>query len=71
MGVQIMFVESIEFKRTKDSEWERGYYVGKTDNSDKSVILDENYQPLEKIDGCSVWDYHTDTTNWVQFRCND
>lgn len=67
-----MFVESIRFKKTEESEWERGYYVGKTDNCEKSVILDLNYKPLEKgRDGCDVWDYHTDTENWIQLRCND
>jgi hypothetical protein len=67
-----MFVESIVFKRKKDSDWERGYYVGDTDNSEKSVILDMNYNPLEKDEeNCSVWDYHTDTTNWIQLRCNE
>jgi hypothetical protein len=67
-----MFVESIQFKRTKESEWERGYYVGDTDNSNKSVVLDINYIPLHKDEeGCNCWDYHTDTENWIQFRCND
>ena len=36
-----MFVESIEFKRTG-----KGYYVGDTDNSLKSIILDKNYNPI-------------------------
>jgi hypothetical protein len=43
-----MFVESIKFKREENSEWERGYYIGQTDNCDKSVILDSNYKPLDK-----------------------
>lgn len=67
-----MFVESIKFKREENSEWERGYYIGQTDNCDKSVILDLNYKPLDKDeDGCTVWDYCTDTTNWIHIRCND
>jgi hypothetical protein len=67
-----MFIESIKFKRTKDSNWERGYYIGETDNASKSVILDANYIPLEKDeDGCSVWDSHTDTNKWICFRCDD
>lgn len=41
-----MFVESIEFKRTEESEQEKGYYVGDTDNSLKSIILDKNYNPI-------------------------
>lgn len=67
-----MFVESIKFKREENSEWERGYYIGQTENCDKSVILDANYKPLDKDqDGCSVWDYRTDTNNWIHLRCND
>lgn len=43
-----MFVESIRFKRTKESRWERGYYIGDTDNSRKSTFLDSNYQPIKR-----------------------
>lgn len=65
-----MFVESIKFKREKDSEWERGYYIGETDNCENSVILDEKYQPLSKDEkGCSVWDYRIDIENWIHIRC--
>lgn len=67
-----MYVESIRFKRTEFSNWERGYYVGDTDNSNKSVILDKEYKPLPyDKEGFRVWDYHTDTENWIQLRCNE
>lgn len=72
-----MFVESIKFKRTEKSEWEKGYYVGETDNAKKSIILDKNYIPVtdysheEKDKNTYVWDYYTDTVNWIQFRCNE
>lgn len=67
-----MFVESIKFKREPDSDWERGYYVGDTDNSSKSILLDEDYTPLECDEfGHTVWDYKPDTENWIQFRAND
>ncbi len=67
-----MFIESIRFKRNEKSEWERGYYVGETDNCENSVILDSKYQPLEKDEeGYRVWDYHTDTINRIQLRCNE
>lgn len=66
-----MYVESILFKREKESEWEKGYYVGDTDNSDKSVILDINYVPLRKDeDGSSCWDCRINIENRIQFRCN-
>jgi hypothetical protein len=67
-----MFLESIKFKREKDSEWERGYYIGKTDNSEMSVILDRNYKPVPRdAKGCDCWDYITDTDKWMQFRCEE
>lgn len=72
-----MFVESIRFKRTERSEWEKGYYIGETDNSRKSVILDKNYVPItdysheNEEDNKYVWDYHTDTDKWIQFRCEE
>lgn len=67
-----MFVESIEFKRRKESEWEKGYYIGKTDNSEYSVILDREYKPLLRDEeGCYCWDYRVDTDSWIQFRCDD
>lgn len=65
-----MFVESIKFQREKGSELEKGYYVGETDNCENSVILDEKFQPLPKDEnGCSVWNYWSDTDNWIHIRC--
>ena len=67
-----MYIESIEFKREKDSQWERGYYVGETDNCKNSVLLDSKYQPIKNSEeSCGVWDYRTDTENWIQLRCNE
>lgn len=67
-----MFVESIEFKREFGSDWEEGYYIGDTDNSKKSTVLDKNYTPLERDSfGClRVWDYRTNTQSRVQLRVN-
>lgn len=68
-----MFVEGIKIKITKDSEWERGYYIGDTDNSNNSTFLDSNYQPILRDENniLKIWDYCTDLDNWIQFRCND
>lgn len=68
-----MFVESIKFKRESTSKWERGYYIGDTDNSPKSTFLDSNYQPIERdgLGALQLWDYCTDTENWIQFRSNN
>ncbi len=65
-----MYIESIRFKRKKDSEWEKGYYIGETDNCENSVILDEKYQPIPKDEnGYRVWDYKTNMENWIHIRC--
>ena len=68
-----MYVESIKFKRTKDSKWERGYYIGDTDNSMDSTLLDSKYQPLLRNEKghLNIWDYTTDLDNWIQFRCEE
>lgn len=67
-----MYFESIQLKREKNSEWERGYYVGDTDNSKNSVILDVKYQPLPRDEkGFQVYDYRIDTESWIQVRCNE
>lgn len=68
-----MFVESIKIKRTKDSKWERGYYIGDTDNSKNSTFLDSNYQPIlrDENGALQIWDYKIDMENWIKFRCND
>lgn len=67
-----MYVESIIFKRTKESDWEKGYYIGSTENSEHSIILDKNYVPLKKNEkGFSCWDCKTNIHDWIQFRCKD
>jgi hypothetical protein len=62
-----MFVESIKFQREKGSEWERGYYIGESDNSSKSCILDANYKPILE----QLWGFHTNVDNRIQFRCSE
>lgn len=51
-----MYIEKIRFKRETKSEWEEGFYVGETEKSENSVILDSKYQPIGRAeDGCRVW----------------
>ncbi|HBJ1650889.1 TPA: hypothetical protein LA460_000108 [Clostridium botulinum] len=59
-----MYIESIEFKREEKSNWEKGYYIGDTDNSDKSIFLDLNYKPLKN----QLWNYRTNLDDWLQVR---
>lgn len=67
-----MYVSSIKFKRTKDSKWESGYYIGEAESSRKSTILDKNYKPVpEDEKGCAVWDYCISTDPFIQLRCNN
>lgn len=68
-----MYLESIKFKRTRDSEWESGYYIGDTYNSENSTFLDSNYQPIlsDEFNSLNLWDYKTNLGNWIQFRCNE
>lgn len=64
-----MYIQRVIFKRTKDSEWEKGLYVGETYNSEKGVFLDVNYNPLPKeTNGCSVWDYQADLEQCFELR---
>lgn len=55
-----MHIESCQFKRTKESSWENGLYVGETDNNMKSVILDKNFRPV-----VGMFDYRTGIVNGV------
>ena len=65
-----MYVESVKFTRTEDSEVEEGFYIGETDNSEKGVFLDKDYNPLPKDeDGCSVYRYWANLENHIQIRC--
>lgn len=51
-----MYIESIIFKREKDSEWEQGYYIGKTsDNNENNILIDKNFNPILN----SIWDLKT------------
>lgn len=59
-----MFIENCRFKRDKDSEWEKGLYIGETDNCEKSVILDKDYSPVK-----DVYDYaHGDMVINIPFK---
>ncbi|EQB4341597.1 TPA: hypothetical protein ACXDAZ_002672 [Clostridium botulinum] len=65
-----MYIEAIKFKREEKSEWEEGYYIGKYENCKDSVILDKNYQAIEKDKNglSSVWDYQSNLDNWIKLR---
>lgn len=43
-----MYIECVEFKRTKVSNWEKGYYIGENGNTLKSCFLDVDFEPTEK-----------------------
>lgn len=66
-----MFIQSVEFQREKDSDWEKGFYIGRCDNDDldKGTFLDINYQALS-IDekGLQVWNSHFDIDRDIELR---
>ena len=63
-----MYIESIKFKRHEDSQWEEGYYIGDTDNSNKSIMVDRNFNELKKDkDGCRCYDYRVTGDICIQF----
>lgn len=46
-----MFIESIRFKRTENSNWENGLYVGEyAYGSGEYIILENGYKPLSLAD---------------------
>lgn len=64
-----MFIESIEYQREKDSEWEKGWFVGEGEYSINGVILNEKCQPLLQNEFCcSIWDYHHDPKGGIRIR---
>jgi hypothetical protein len=67
-----MYIEAIKFKRQKDSEWESGYYIGKYENCEDSVILDAHYQPINKDEkGYRVWNYHSNSDNRIHLDIHE
>lgn len=62
-----MYIEYVEFKRTKSSNWEKGYYIGENGNTLRSCFLDVNFEPIEKDEkGFRVWDSRADLDRRVQ-----
>lgn len=60
-----MYLESVYVKIKGEKEFRKGYYVGLTDNSELSTILDTSYKP---IPASYIEDYRTRCSD-VQFRC--
>ena len=66
-----MFIESVRFQRKENSNWERGFYIGRCYNDDlyKGIYLDSNYQPLERNkEGFQVWDMKYDSHTDVRLN---
>lgn len=64
-----MYIQKVIFKRNRDSKWEKGLYVGETDNSIKGVFLDTEFNPIPKDEnGCSVWDYKADLEQCFELK---
>lgn len=66
-----MYIQSVKFKRKQDSNWEKGFYIGRCENDvlNKSTFLDSSYQALERDEkGFQVWDSNYDLDTDVQLR---
>ena len=56
-----MFIKKIRFQREKGSEIESGWWIGKYEYAQESIILDSKYNPLPRDEeGFMCWDYSTD-----------
>lgn len=60
-----MYVESVYVKIKGEEKTRDGYYIGITDNSEVSTILDISYKPIPAEDIEEVFSNSGD----VQFRC--
>lgn len=58
-----MLVKTILYQTQKDGEWLKGYYVGKEENADMSIILTEDLKAYEG----DIWDYKTDYKIYLSF----
>lgn len=58
-----MYLEAINFKRTKESSYEQGFYIGRyeCDDLEHSIFLDKNYQELPRDgQGYQVYNFKKD-----------
>lgn len=65
-----MYLARVEFKREEKSRYEKGYYIGKRENTkEEGTYLDEKFQALPRDEkGFQVWDSRLDIDNLLELR---
>lgn len=58
-----MFIQTIKYRIVEKGEWFNGWYVGESENSDNSLLLDERFNQL---DNCLIWDWQEDYRNYFK-----
>lgn len=60
-----MFIQAIKYRIVEKGRWLNGWYIGESENSNKSLLLDENFQSLD----CSlIWDWQEDPRNYFKIN---
>ena len=58
-----MFIQTIKYQIVEKGEWLNGWYIGEAENTNKSKLLDENFQPL---DYSLIWNWTEDRQNYFK-----
>ncbi len=65
-----MYLARVEFKREENSKFEKGYYIGKWENTkEEGTYLDSKFQALPRDGkGYQVWYSRLDMDNLLELR---
>ena len=65
-----MYLARVEFKREENSKFEKGYYIGKWENTkEEGTYLDSKFQALPRDEkGYQVWCSRLDMDNLLELR---
>lgn len=65
-----MYLARVEFKIEEKSKYEKGYFIGKWENTkEEGSFLDLKFQSLPRDkNGFQVWDSRLDTDNLLEIR---
>lgn len=65
-----MYLARVEFKREENSKFEKGYYIGKWENTkEEGTYLDSKFQALPRDEkGYQVWYSRLDMDNLLELR---
>lgn len=65
-----MYLARVEFKREENSKFEKGYYIGKWENTkEEGTYLDSKFQALPRDEeGYQVWASWLDMDDLLELR---